>query len=357
MRFHQRSPRPGPPPINGNPRIVSELSEDALVERITARLPSPPSGTIGSGDDAAVIAAAEELVVTVDMLVEGVDFDLTWATGEDIGYKVVAVNVSDVAAMGAEPRHAVATLALPPDTAIELVDAIATGLAIGAETFGCALVGGDISRASELSMSLTMTGVLFGAPVLRSGAQVGDALCVTGSLGGAAAGLAALRRRNVGRSAVRDEIKNPTGADGLAVLAARQLRPTPRLEEARILAREANAMIDVSDGLARDLDRVLSASGLGCRITAGAIPIDPDLVAVAGRLSLDPLTTAMTGGEDFELLVALPAGRVEDVQMALDEIGTPLTRIGEVVDAGEKTIDGDPLTRYVEQGWDHLQGR
>ena len=337
-------------------RIVSELSEDELIARITARFPPAPADAIWSGDDAAVVAADTDLVVTVDMLVEGVDFDLTWATGDDIGYKVMAVNASDIAAMGAAPRHAVATLALPPETALELVDGIAAGLALAAERFGCALVGGDVSRASEISMSLTMTGVLFGAPVLRSGARPGDALCVTGSLGGAAAGLAALRRRNVGESAVRAEIDNPSGANGLAVLAARQLRPTPRLEAAEVLAADATAMIDISDGLALDLARLLRASGCGCDITSGAIPIDPDLVTAARSLALDPLTTALTGGEDFELLVALDHERLEDVQMALDESGTPLTKIGAATD-GAETIDGGPLARFVEHGWDHLRSR
>lgn len=354
--FNPRSPRLGPPPISDDPRIVSELSEDELIARITARFPEAPANAIWSGDDAAVVEAGADLVVTVDMLVEGVDFDLTWATGDDIGYKVMAVNASDIAAMGAAPRHAVATLALPPDTALELVDGIAVGLALAAERFDCALVGGDISRASEISMSLTMTGVLYGAPVLRSGARPGDAICVTGSVGGAAAGLAALRRRNVGRTAVRAEIDNPSGADGLAVLAARQLRPTPRLDAAKVLAGDATAMIDVSDGLALDLARLLRASGCGCNISSAAIPIDPEFVMAATSLSLDPLTTALTGGEDFELLVALPADRVEDVQTALDESGLPLTRIGETTD-GDETIDGAPLARFVERGWDHLTAR
>ncbi|MDQ3962605.1 MAG: thiamine-phosphate kinase [Actinomycetota bacterium] len=324
--------------------------------RITSRFPRAPADAVWSGDDAAVVDAGTDLVVTVDMLVEGVDFDLTWATGDDIGYKVMAVNASDIAAMGAAPRHAVATLALPPATALELVDGIAAGLALAAERFGCALVGGDISRASEISMSLTMTGVLFGKPVLRSGARPGDALCVTGSLGGAAAGLAALRRRNVGATAVRAEIDSRSGADGLAVLAARQLRPVPRLEAAAVLAGAATAMIDISDGLALDLARLLRASGCGCAITSEAIPIDPDLVIAASSLSLDPLTTALTGGEDFELLVALPPDRVENAQMALDESGTPLTPIGTTTD-GAETIDGAPLARFVERGWDHLQAR
>lgn len=363
MQFRPRSRRRGRPPterlppgdpVTPNVRTVSELTEDELVARITARFPPAPPTAIWSGDDAAVVAADAELVVTVDMLVEGVDFDLTWATGEDVGYKVMAVNASDIAAMGATPRHAVATLALPPETDVELVDGIASGIALAAEAFGCAVVGGDISRASEISTAVTMTGALLGAPVLRSGARPGDALCVTGSLGGAAAGLAALRRRQVGHAAVRAEIQQRSGANGLAVLAARQLRPSPRLSAAEILAAHATAMIDVSDGLALDLARLLKASGCGCRIAAGAIPIDPELVTAAERLSLDPVTTALTGGEDLELMVALPDDRVEDVQMALDESGTPLTRIGEATD-GDMTIDGTPLARFVEHGWDHLR--
>ena len=339
-------------------RTVSDLSEDELIARIRKAFPAPPADEIWSGDDAAVIATnGERIVVTTDAVVEDIDFSLKWATGVDIGYKALAVNVSDVAAMGATPRHAVVTLAMPPTTAIDLVDGIAEGIALATTEYECALIGGDISRASKLSVSVTLLGRLAGEPVLRSGARPGDAICVTGTLGAAAAGVQVLQRGLVERAAIDAEIADRSGASGLAALAARQLRPRARVRESPILVRApVAAMIDISDGLAIDLDRLMRASDTGCELAATAIPIDPDVAALRGDLSMDPLSTALTGGEDFELLFAIGPELLEDVQMAMDELGTAITKIGDVTD-GDRLIDGEPLANHVEQGWDHLRGR
>ncbi|HYP24117.1 MAG TPA: thiamine-phosphate kinase, partial [Actinomycetota bacterium] len=250
-----------------------------MIDLVASYLPSPPEGELWSGDDAAVVGGT---IVTTDVMVEGEDFELSYCTGFDLGWKVVAVNVSDVAAMGGRPRHAVASLALPASSRVELVDGIARGLAAAAGRWEVALVGGDLSSAPLVMIGVTVLGVPFGRVVTRSGARPGDRICVTGSLGGSWGGLRLLR---AGRG------------DESPGLVERHLRPRARVEEGRALAeRGATAMMDVSDGFAVDLTRLMRASGTGCAVDPVAIPLDP------GLREDDALRGAILGGEDFELL-------------------------------------------------------
>lgn len=337
---------------------LSELGEDALVARIAQRIGPAPAGETWTGDDAAVFPVdAGPLVSTTDLMVEGIDFDLAYCDGADVGWKLVACNVSDVAAMGAAPTRAVSTLMLPSSTPVALVDHFLDGLTEATALWGVDVVGGDLGSGPVIAASLALLGRPFDGPTLRSGARPGDTICVTGTFGGAAGGLHALRAGAVDRAAVAAELRSPTGADGLAVLAVRQLRPRARLEEARVLsAFSVRAAIDVSDGLAIDLHRLLRASDAGCEVDPEAVPVDPELRFLAGRVpgAPDPLALALSGGEDYELLVTLDPALVEDAQAALDETGAGLTRIGEVT-AGERRIGDEPLERWSEVGWDHLR--
>jgi thiamine-monophosphate kinase len=340
-------------------RPVSELGEQGVIDLIAARLGPPRGDEIWTGDDAAVFPTpGDTLVSTTDLLVEGVDFELAYSRGSDVGWKLVACNASDAAAMGAAPRYAVCTLALRPTTTVGFVDDFLTGLLSAADRWGMQLVGGDLSSALVLSASLAVIAVpLSGGLVLRSGASPGDAICVTGVLGGAAGGLIALQQGLVGLDAVYAEIEQPTGADGLAVLAARQLRPTARVQEADRLTRVGvTSAMDISDGLARDLQRLTQASGTGCDIDPETIPIDPELDSLTNALpgDVDALTLALAGGEDLELLFTIAADKVEAAQLALDDIGVPVTRVGEMT-AGESRIGGQPLEGWSEAGWDHLR--
>jgi thiamine-monophosphate kinase len=212
-----------------------------------------------------------------------------------------------------------------------------------ARTWDFSVVGGDVSAASEISVTVAMVGMPAGdTAVHRSGARLGDAICVTGVLGGAAAGLVALRRG--------------LGSDGGAVarVIERQLRPRARVEEGVRLAEIGpSAMIDVSDGLAVDLDHLLEASGRACDIDEHAIPVDPDISAVEG---VDPFEAAVIGGEDFELLFTIEPERVEDARAALEEIGTSMTRIGSVASQA-RHIGPRSLTEWRELGWEHLRSR
>jgi thiamine-monophosphate kinase len=281
------------------------------------------------------------LLLTTDMMVEGIDFDLAYARGDDVGWKSMAINLSDVASMGGRPTHAVAAVGLPPETPVSFVDDLVEGMLDAGDSFGVALVGGDVSAASEIGITVSMVGTALEAPLVRSGARAGDEICVTGTLGGAAAGLIALRRGTL---------------DGAAInrLARRQLRPTPRVAEAALLAALApTAMIDISDGLAIDLGHVVDASGVGCEVDLDALPVDPDIAAID---DIDSLEAAVLGGEDFELLFTIDPTRADEAHTALRELSTPVSRIGTVTESGAR-LGGRSLERWRSRGWQHLRSR
>ena len=310
-------------------RAVSDIGEQGLLELLSSRLKPPPEGSVWSGDDAAVVDVfSDRVVLTTDTIVENVDFRLETFGPGDIGWKAIAINVSDVAAMGATPLYALATVSLRSDVPIELFEGVADGLFEAAEEFGVYVVGGDISEASELSVGVTLIGLPGERTVTRAGAAPGDAICVTGELGSAAGGLLALERQ--------------VDAPGLI---ERQRRPRPRVLEGRTAAQSgATAMIDLSDGLAMDLGHVVSASGVGCEIDLDALPISSELRS----LDVDPVELAVTGGEDFELLFTIPDAS------AVDAMG--VSTIGVVTD-GAARIGGRPLDEWRQRAWDHLRDR
>ncbi|MDQ4124166.1 MAG: thiamine-phosphate kinase [Actinomycetota bacterium] len=310
-------------------RTVSELGEAGVVELVTSYLPRGPEGELWSGDDAALVAGA---LVTTDTMVEGEDFDLAYCDGFDLGWKAVAVNASDVAAMAGTPSYAVATLALPPSTPVDLVDGIGRGLAAAAERWGVAVVGGDLSAAPLIVLGITLVGRPGERVVTRSGAKARDRICITGAIGGSWGGLTLLR---AGRG------------DESPGLVERHLRPQARVEEGQVLADlGATAMIDVSDGFAVDLTRLMRASGTGCSVDPDAVPLDPRL-DVLGEADL--LKGAILGGEDFELLATLPPEA---------EPPAGVTVVGEVTEGPSLRFGEDDLEELGRsRGWDHLRGR
>jgi thiamine-monophosphate kinase len=340
--------------LGGTPeRTVSDVGENKLLERIESRF-----GARGSwlGDDAAVVQApGSNLLLCVDAIVENVDFDFAWATGEDIGWKAVAVNVSDIAAMAGHPSYALASLTMRPDLPMEAFDGILEGIGAAASEFGLEMVGGDMSGGSQTTLSMSILGASGASGVLkRSGARAGQAICVTGSLGAAAAGLEVLRRD------LRDAAGEPDRREAFERLALRQLRPRPNVDAAKALAGYgASAMIDVSDGLALDLDRLLQASRKGCSITSDSLPVDADARSLGDTLTgvgFDPLKAALSGGEDYEILCTLDVERFEAARRAVAAEGSSLTSIGVVTDGG-RTIDGAPLDGWKEASWEHLRNR
>ena len=312
---------------------LSEIGEFGLIARLTGELELGPGVEVGAGDDAAVLEPmpGHKLVVTTDVLVEGLDFTAALSEPEDWGWKAVAVNCSDLAAMGAEPRWLVIALTVPDPTPVPTLERVYAGVGEACRAFGAALVGGDVSAGPALSLAVTALGEAE-RPVLRSGARPGDRLAVTGPLGAAAAGLALLRSEDPAAKALLDRFP------GLAVA---HRRPWPALAMGLALARAgASAMIDVSDGLAGDAVHLAESSGVGVEVHDAAVPLAPGVAETAALLGRDPLELALGGGEDFVLAAALP--RTAD--------------LGGVLDCGRFTPDPSTRVRVTRDGPRPLAG-
>jgi len=307
--------------------MAAPLGEFELIAKLRERLPPAPARLrLGSGDDAAVTLPAGATATSVDALVEGVHFRREDGFSlEDVGAKALATALSDLAAMGAEPGEAYVVLGVPPDLGEAELLALADGLAEVAAETGTAVAGGDVSRSPVLSLAITVVGHAPRPELLisRGGARPGDLLVVTGELGGAAAGLLLLQRPELGAG---------LGAETAERLRHRQLRPTARLRAgAALAAAGATAMIDLSDGLAGDAAHVAAQSQAALRIDAAAVPLAKGLAEVAAAAGRDPLELAASGGEDYELLAAIPAQRLTEAATRIGEAAeTSLTPVGEV---------------------------
>jgi len=284
---------------------------------------------VGIGDDCAVLRAegGDDLLLTTDLLIEGRHFRAD-AAPHDIGWKALAVSISDVAAMGGRPEHAVLAVALRREQTGEFADLLARGVLDCASQYGCALVGGDTNATDGAAVvCVTLTGrVPRGRAVLRSGARPGDAICVTGALGGS--------------------------------LLGRHLRVTPRAAEAAALVAggDVHAMIDVSDGLSSDLGHVLDASGVGAEIRADRVPIHADAVRMSADDGRPPLEHALHDGEDFELCFTVAAERVAAL-VAGGLAGTPVSHVGTITASREFVIRDSargPLRPMNRGGYDHF---
>jgi thiamine-monophosphate kinase len=308
--------------------------------------------SLGIGDDAAVVRqqSGRETVVTADLLVEEIDFRLDTTPPRLLGHKALAVSLSDVAAMGARPRYALLSIGVPREIwHTDFVDEFYEGFFALAQTYGVALVGGDVSRSPERVVidSVVLGEVARGQAVTRSGARPGDHVFVTGALGGAAAGLRLLGRGVHLRRKLPHSLEHPAAEE----LLLRQLRPEPRVPWGALLGEEhlATAMIDVSDGLSSDLAHLARASRVGAIIEAARVPVDPAVIEVCGRRALDPLLLALHGGEDFELLFTVRPRDLGRLPRALG--GVPLTYIGDVTnEPGRVLISEGPRVWPLEPG-------
>lgn len=302
------------------------------------------------GDDAAVLDVPpdRQIVVTTDGLIEGVHFRRDWSDPYSIGWKAAAVNLSDIAAMGADPTFAFVSLALPTDETVEWLERLYDGLCDCLNRYGARLAGGDTnSTPGSLVITVTQLGTVpRGQALTRSGAKVGDVLLVTGTLGDSAAGLALLLKHETAQA---EKINK-------GVVQAHR-RPQPRVVAGRT-ARETghvHAAMDISDGLAGDLPKLCAASGVGAKINAPALPLSEALRAAAIELDQSPLDLALDGGECCELLLAVAPSDVEAVQAAVFATGTALTPIGEVIRAGFRILGPDGTDLPTERrGWDHF---
>lgn len=277
------------------------MTEFELIKKLTAKTPREARDLIcGVGDDAAVIACSGEknLLVTTDALIEGVHFRREWTDFETLGRKALAVNLSDIAAMGGMPRFYLVSIGLPLSSAASTAEKIYGGMNALADEHGAILIGGD-TVASNLGVVISITAigeVKQGRCLYRKGARAGDTIYVTGTLGGSALGLACLEK------GIKDR--------GGKFFVQRHNNPSPRIKEGKEIVSEgkATSMIDISDGLVADLTHVADESGVGFRIDAGRLPMDENYTTLANELLLDPIKLALTGGEDYELLFTGPAG-------------------------------------------------
>jgi thiamine-monophosphate kinase len=341
-------------------RTIADLGEDRLLERVRTVVDSPPEGLVGMGDDTAILArSAGKQLLTTDTLVENVHFRRAWCTPEEVGWKALAVNLSDIAGMGGRPVAALVSLIVPPETEVNVVLGFYRGMRPLARSSGVAILGGNLAKGSSLSLTLAVVGnVHHGTPFLRSGARAGDGLFVSGQPGLAGLGCVILERK------MRGGKKAWTGPRALLLgrrtQAARAypggpkairrfLFPTPRIELAGYAsALHPTAMMDLSDGLAVDLPRLARASGVGIVVDTHALPSSTSFRRLCDALGVSTLRAILEGGEDYELAMTVPAG-------------TPVPRawqsIGEIT-TGSKVLlrDENGRTRpLTERGFDHFR--
>jgi thiamine-monophosphate kinase len=305
---------------------VSDLSESALIDRIRTRLPpAPPWMLVGIGDDAAVVEPERNRVevLSVDALVEGVHFDRRFVPPDAIGHRALAVNLSDLAAMGAEPRVALLSFALPPQLLLEDFDQMMGGLTTLANRHRIHVAGGNLTRSpGPLMLDVTVIGtVKRRQALLRRGARPGDGLYVSGTIGAAGAGLRILQSTVDSRQSTVDSRQSAVD---------RYLRPEPRVRLGLALSRTraASACIDLSDGLADGVHHIAFESGVGAAIDADALPLDPAARAWFEAAGLDPVVESATAGDDYELLFAVRPGATRRLAAAIRLGGTSLARIG-----------------------------
>ena len=297
---------------------ISSLGEFGLIDHLTSDFKvKNPSTLKGVGDDCAVIDYdGKHTLVTTDLLLEGIHFDLTYTPLKHLGYKAVAVNLSDVYAMNGTPRQITVSLGISKRFTVEHINELYSGIYAACEKYGVDLVGGDTSASvTGLLISITCLGeAQEGDIVYRNGARDTDLICVSGDLGAAYMGLQLLERERVASAGQKDFQPDFAGRE---YLLERQIKPEPRADviaELRELGIRPTAMMDVSDGLSSELLHICKESGVGCRVYENRIPIDYQTAVMAEELNMNLVTAAMNGGEDYELLFTVPLTDHEKVE-------------------------------------------
>jgi thiamine-monophosphate kinase len=333
---------------------LSELGEFGLIDHLAKNIIPKHTGTVkGIGDDAAVIDTGNNLLLlSTDLLLEGVHFDLTYMPLKHLGYKAAVVNISDIAAMNGIPKHMTVSIAVSNRFSMEAIDELYKGIRMACDKYNVDLVGGDTSSSvSGLLISVTITGEAKREEIVyRNGARKGNLICVTGDLGGAYAGLLILEREKQVFKANPDMQPELTGFD---YVLARQLKPEARTDM-RNLFRETGilptSMIDISDGLASEALHICRQSNTGCRIYEEKIPMDDETRRLALEFNIIPTLCALSGGEDYELLFTIAPADFEKIRN-LPEI----TVIGHITAPGDGqnlvTPDGQTI-KLTAQGWD-----
>ena len=326
------------------------LGEFGLIERLRRLVPGEGPGVVlGIGDDAALLRFSGPAVATCDIQVEGVHFSWDLCLPEDVGWRAIAVNLSDVAAMAGTPRFALISLALPSDTTLERIERVYRGIGAIATTYTVAIVGGNLSGTpGPFVIDVTVLGEAE-RPVTRSGARPGDGVWITGSVGKSAAGRFLLQH---------PEIRVAGGE----TLVQAYRRPTPRVAAGKALAGTGmvTAMLDTSDGTGADLLHLAEASQVGVRLDTPRLPVADGLMDAARAGRQDPAAWTIDGGEDYELLFAAPPAFAAEAARLAARLEVGLTRIGEILPASEGRwlVDTDGTRRALfPRGWDHLRAQ
>lgn len=337
---------------------VNTLGEFGLIEHLTSTFKNrQPTTILGIGDDAAIIETGgdEQLVVSTDMLVEGIHFDFAYTPLKHLGYKAVAVNVSDICAMNARPQQITVSIAISNRFSVEALDEIYAGIYAACETYGVDLVGGDTTSSNKgLYISVTAIGRAPKSRITRrSGAKVGDLICITGHLGSAYLGLQLLEREKqvyLANPDMQPEMK-PEHKDLYAAI----LRPEARTDMVDLFAKNniiPTSMIDISDGLASEINHICKSSGVGAIIEEGNVPIKQEAQVQAIDFGMDPITCALSGGEDYELLFTIDPKDVKKIQFL-----PGIYISGEIVAAEDGVklhTTGGNIHEITAQGWNHF---
>jgi thiamine-monophosphate kinase len=347
-----------PPPT----KTLGEIGEKGLLRHLRGRIPSGPGVVVGLGDDAAAIDTAPLSLVTTDSLVEGVHFLRAAAPPRLLGRKALAVNLSDVAAMGGIARYATVSLCLPPDVALQWVDSLYDGLLERAAEAGVAIVGGNVTRSREsIVVDVTLIGDA-GRLLLRTGGRPGDRVVVTGTLGAAAEGVRLLAegaRLDEDGELASSGLWTESSAPAVAACLRAQLDPRPPLALARSIAERglARAGMDLSDGLSLDLVDICVGSGVGAVIDAASVPVDPRAAGLERARGGDAVALALHGGEDYQLLLAVAPEDLEELAELARVWGVATTAVGELVE-GEPVVwlkDASGERPLAPGGHDHFR--
>jgi thiamine-monophosphate kinase len=341
-----------------NATPVSELGEFGLIEHLTNDVIIKNSQTLkGIGDDAAVLDfKSKKVLVTTDLLVEGIHFNLVYTPLKHLGYKSVVVNLSDICAMNGIPRQVTVSLAVSSKFSIEALDELYEGIKMACDKYGVDLIGGDTSSSlTGLLISVTAIGEAEENEIVyRSGAKVTDLICVTGDLGGAYMGLQLLEREN---SVFNESSGIQPDLSGHDYILGRQLKPEPRVDIVKILKEagvKLTSMIDISDGLSSEIMHICKNSKVGCRLYSEKFPIDITTCNMAKEFNIAPETAALNGGEDYELLFTVPITEYEKIK----ELKGIISIIGNITDASEGlnivSPDGNFIT-ITAQGWNAIK--
>lgn len=336
---------------------ISQLGEFGLIDRITKDLKVINESTLKSvGDDAAVLSYPDSRVlVTTDLLLEGVHFDFTYVPLKHLGYKAIAVNLSDIYAMNGTPRQVTVSLGISQRFTVEHIEELYAGMRLACEVYGVDIVGGDTTASKQgLVISITCIGdAKEDEIVYRDGAKDTDLICVSGNLGAAYMGLQLLEREKVASNGRKDFVPDFKGKE---YLIERQLKPEPRrdiVEALRKAGVKPTSMMDISDGLSSELIHICKGSHAGCRIYEERIPIDYQTAVMAEELNMNLVTAALNGGEDYELLFTVPLSDFEKVSKIEDvHIIGRITR--EELGCAMVTRDGESEIELKAQGFNPL---